>query len=181
MAVAQSKKTHCPQGHEYTPENIYRSGGRRICRTCSLARQRKLRPTKAEIVWQRIERQADGCWFWTGAISNTGYGTYGKPAALAHRLVYELLVEPIPEGLQIDHLCRNRACVNPSHLEPVSQRTNLARGESPTAINARKTECPQGHPYDADNTYVNPKTGWRMCRTCNRIRAIKAWRLRQRG
>jgi hypothetical protein len=84
-------------------------------------------------------------------------------------LVYELLVGPVGADLTLDHLCRNRACVNPDHLEPVTIAVNVLRGESPPARNARKTHCPQGHEYTPDNTYYNQK-GWRACATCS-----KAW------
>lgn len=86
---------------------------------------------------------------------------------LAHRFAYELLVGPIPTGLTLDHLCRRPACVNPSHLEPVSLRDNILRGEGPVALGARVTHCPQGHPYDLFNTYIDP-SGTRRCRTCHR-------------
>lgn len=116
----------------------------------------------------------DGRWEWQGFRDYDGYGqaagenTYEgcKPA---HRVVYEMMVGPIPEGLQLDHLCRNRACVKPSHVEPVSGAENIRRGQSPAAKNARKTHCLRGHFYDEVNTYVSPD-GRRSCRTCHRER-----------
>jgi hypothetical protein len=114
-----------------------------------------------------------GCWPWTGAKSDSGYGLFseknekGRPVLRrAHRLMYEYMVGPIPEGLTLDHLCRNRLCVRPSHLEPVTSVENVRRGEAPTAKNARKTHCPRGHEYNAANTILNDK-GWRRCGICS--------------
>lgn len=83
-----------------------------------------------------------------------------------HRLAWEEVRGPIPAGLVIDHLCRNRACYRIDHLEVVTQRENILRGEGATAVHARKTQCPQGHPYSGPNLYVEPSTGKRRCRTC---------------
>ena len=111
------------------------------------------------------------CFEWQGARS-LGYGkiSFEKRDQSVHRIAYRLCVGPIPSGFQIDHLCRNRACWRPSHLEAVTQRENLRRGHGPSGVNARKTECPHGHPYDEANTYFYAD-GSRHCRTCNRERA----------
>lgn len=116
-----------------------------------------------------------GCWLWIGARTKRGYGTLG--IRLAHRVVYESVRGPIPRDLEIDHLCRVHACVNPNHLEPVTHLVNIRRGEG-GARRAALQSCPYGHPYDEKNTrYYPQKSGKlrRYCRACNRKRT-RGWR-----
>lgn len=114
---------------------------------------------------------ATGCWNWMHAIDPTGYGRVkrSRRADMAHRVSYEMFVGAIPAGLHLDHLCRNRRCVNPHHLEAVSQRTNILRGTGWAGVNARKTHCVRGH----DLTEARIADGRRWCRQCEAIRRIK--------
>jgi hypothetical protein len=124
-----------------------------------------------ERFWRYVEK-TDGCWNWTGRHNARGYGQMRRQdqsQTMAHRYAYELLVGPIPQGLTLDHLCRNPRCVNPAHLEPVTLRVNILRGESYAARRARQTHCKYGHPFDQANTHVRP-TGKRDCLACRRER-----------
>lgn len=119
-------------------------------------------------LWGKFDRAASGCWLWNAALHTGGYGiiTINKKRLFAHRVMYELIVGPIPAGLHIDHLCRVRSCVNPMHLEPVTSAENTKRGQG----NGAKTHCPQGHPYDESNTRTYTNQGgytMRLCRACN--------------
>lgn len=104
------------------------------------------------------------CWIWTGGRTSGGHGP--------HVDVYELLVGPVPRGLDLDHLCRVPPCVNPAHVKPVTRRENLLRGDTLTARHAAKTRCPAGHLYDEANTRID-KRGSRICRACDRDRQRK--------
>jgi hypothetical protein len=140
-------------------------------------------------------RKTDSCWQWIGTVNGEGYGSFTvytpgrkgehRTTHAAHRLVYTELVGPIPGGLTLDHLCHNldagcsggkqcghRRCVNPDHLEPVAFEVNVSRGLGPTAENARRTHCVNGHEFNPENTYVRPN-GSRDCRECIRTRNRK--------
>lgn len=119
-------------------------------------------------LWARIDKTPEsGCWLWTGALNGAGYGAVGRDNKVlrVHRVTYELLIGPIPDGLQLDHLCRNRACCNPSHLEPVTNRTNWLRGQHHTAVLLRDGVCRRGHEMTPENTYTR-KSGGQLCRAC---------------
>jgi len=122
------------------------------------------------------------CWLWQGHITASGYGRMrigGGRRAFVHRYVYEHLVGPIPEGLVIHHECRVKRCVNPDHLRAVTSRENTMADPTVTSINAAKTSCPQGHPYDS----VGRKGDGTFSRRCSICRAahMRDWRRRQRG
>ena len=121
-----------------------------------------------------IVDDATGCWNWQWAKDSDGYGIWrdenGKKGR-AHRICWESEHGPIPDGMVIDHLCRNTSCVNPSHMEVVTTRENTLRGNNGPAQNARKTHCKRGHPLDETNTYVDP-SGYRQCRKCRYMRLV---------
>ena len=119
---------------------------------------------------RRVSRELTShgeCWRWTGAMMRNGYGQLGVGGKhfAAHRYCYEHYRGQIPPGLDLDHLCRNRWCVNPDHLEPVTRSENLKRGIKRGEHNRAKTHCPQGHPFSGNNLYIHP-SGRRCCRRC---------------
>lgn len=142
-------------------------------------------PTERELIrfWSHVEyRGIDDCWecnltpdrngyclFWIGKV---GVGRQYR----AHRIAWMELRGEIPSGLVLDHLCRNPKCINPAHLEPVTQRENLLRGMGASAVNARKTHCINGHPFNSENIYY-----WRSCRYCRKCRTLALIRRAQRA
>lgn len=143
----------------------------------------KGRPSRPapERFWEKVEK-TDTCWLWVAATNSKGYGQFvmmnPKRLVPAHRWAYESLVGPIPEGLTIDHLCRVHNCVNPAHLEAVTMRENVLRGDTVSGRASRQTHCAQGHPFDEENTKYTPRQ--RRCRTCKRLQQRQR-RTRLRG
>jgi hypothetical protein len=129
-------------------------------------------------VAERLERLSvpepnSGCVLWLGCIAKSGYGRFGlraddKHVTSAYVAAYLTFVGPVPPGMELDHLCRNRACIAVWHLEPVTHRVNLLRGETQAAENASKETCIHGHAFDERNTYWRPDGNGRQCRTCQR-------------
>lgn len=137
-------------------------------------------PTLLARLWAKVDRdgpvpehrpELGPCWLWTGATTRNGYGHIGcrvhghLTTFLTHRVAYVAEHGEVPAGLDLDHLCRNRACCNPAHLEPVTKKVNSNRGRH---AGREQTECLEGHPFDAENTYL--WRGHRHCRTCRRER-----------
>lgn len=126
--------------------------------------------TLRERIENYLEPQPDGCWLWTRARHPLGYGLvrWNGKLLIVHRAYLIELGYHVPDDMDVDHLCRVTSCANPDHLEVVTHRENLLRGVGVSALNARKTHCPQGHEYTAENT--NLYKGWRYCRICKRDR-----------
>jgi hypothetical protein len=126
----------------------------------------------------RVRETETGCWEWQGYRTPAGYGQMcvNSKLNLTHRLAYELFVGPIPAGLHIDHLCRNRGCCNPDHLEPVTPGENSRRGDT-GAHYGRRTHCGYGHAYTPENTYIHPRVGERVCKECRKEHS-RAYRIR---
>jgi hypothetical protein len=125
----------------------------------------------------RIVQSDTGCWLWTGTVNNTyGRARIDGRARYTHRYAYEMLVGPIPDGLVLDHLCRVRLCCNPAHLEPVTDRENVARGEAPGSPLMRTGVCKRGHEVSGANVYTT--SGWIECRICL-IARVRAYQVRK--
>lgn len=134
----------------------------------------RLTPMQRWAAKVQLPADPDGCWEWTGNKNHHGYGGFyvdGKNRR-AHRYGYERFVGEVPEGLQTDHLCRNRSCVNPSHLEPVTRRENILRGIGPSAIHAAKLVCLNGHSLEGDAVYRRRDRRGRHCRQCQAERQM---------
>lgn len=118
--------------------------------------------------WSRVTK-TPGCWQWGGSVTGYGYGQYCHRISgltmRAHKLAWELEHGPVPDGLVLDHLCRNRLCVRPDHLEPVPNRVNVLRGVGTSAVNARKEQCVRGHQLDRRDA-----DGRRRCESCEQIK-----------
>lgn len=190
MAIVSPPKKqskHCPRCDETLPiiafSPLTRGGVHWICRRCDREKKRvenghKPRGTRDLMTRLREKIIIDPvteCWEWQGYRLPSGYGTLHigsrtdgtRKNVRAHRLMYELTYGSIPSDLVIDHLCRNPCCINPEHLEPVTNAENLRRGVGFVGQNVRKTHCPKGHLYAGDNLYIHPD-GSRRCRQCHR-------------
>ena len=130
--------------------------------------------------WSKVDKNGpNGCWIWTDALSKSGYAyirSGSRTFPVCHRLSYEKMVGPIPSGMVLDHLCNNKACVNPSHLQPTTPKENVLRANSWSGRNHAKQFCPRGHPLSGDNLSLGQlRRGRRVCRTC-----FNAWQRNHR-
>ncbi len=148
-----------------------------------VGRQRNPRKVRdpQERFWEKVDKEGPvptyrpdlgPCWLWRAFVSHLGYGRFSADVrgrwrqVQAHRWIYEQLVGAIPQGYYVDHLCRVRGCVNPAHLEAVTERENVRRGQSFAGRRAGQTHCIHGHLLDEANTYVRADRGTRECRAC---------------
>jgi len=125
-----------------------------------------------EKFWTKVEK-TDSCWLWTASLTTNGYGQFHRPGCRngnvrAHKFLWESIYGSTPKGLELHHECENKRCVNPDHLKLVTRRYHP---DSAPTIQRTKTRCPQGHVYTTENTWRHPRSGHRMCRTCNRLRS----------
>jgi len=155
---------------------------------CSIACQGRVRSIEADpleaFLWRRTSPEPNtGCWLWTGAVNEGGYGTINHPrrgGKFAHRVAFAHWRGPIPAGMDLDHLCRVRCCVNPEHLEPVTRQENIRRGRVGEATAERqrgRTHCKRGHEFTPANTIIR-KNGVRNCRACRVVRGEISGRFR---
>ncbi len=138
------------------------------------------KPIEIRLAERTMPEPNSGCHLFLGCLDKYGYGliVVSGRQQRAHRVAYVLACGPTPEHLPtLDHLCRVRACINPSHLEPVTRGENVMRGVGFAPLNARKTTCPQGHPYDDTNTIRKRNRNGRQCRQCQNA-YMRAWRVR---
>lgn len=166
-ALSSSADPSATSAASDTPSRV---SSRKYCRRVIPAIERFL---------EKIEKREGGCWEWIASRTEAGYGQFNwtgtGSAGLAHRFSYTYFVGPIPEGLQLDHLCRNRACVNPAHLEPVTNRENTLRGIVSQVHRERarmKTHCKRGHPFDEKNTRRYVEKDGKVSRNCRRCSSI---------
>lgn len=135
--------------------------------------------------WEKVANGPNGCWNWTGGRQPNGYAqfNFGGTGVLVHRYAYKELIGPLVDGLTIDHLCRNRICVNPAHLEQVTYRENIFRGSNAAVMNSKKAVCQSGHELHGGNLYIHTDRGGgshRYCRQCNKER-MRKWRRKKRS
>lgn len=175
--IEQRNCLQCGKGFTPRPDHIRRGFGFYCSRSCHYEHRRSLPPADFRPrFWSKVNK--DGplwsgthCWPWTACRNAAGYGRFALPrkgGTSAYRVAYELIKGPVPDGLELDHLCRNHSCVNPDHLEAVTPKVNLLRGVGYAATNAAKTHCIRGHEFTEENIYRDSE-GFRQCRECRKI------------
>lgn len=174
----------CKKGHSLDEKNLYVcSRGKNNCRLCRAERAREFRRRKNPD-WYLPEVKkfskkyniVGECWLWNMSLSKDGYGSYKGRGA--HRASYEFSKGQIPEGLEIDHICRNRSCVNPKHLEAVTHEENIKRGvygdrSWVRKIHGDKTQCKRGHKYSGENLRIEKRTDGGIARRCKECDKLK--------